>query len=158
MGWLRPVLVFASLAVLLVGGTLQVNAAAPPTSPLYPVRGWTEQAKVGLSPSPERGKLEAQFAASYLIDAEVSADHHDSGSYRASMDRFFYWAGRLHSDIKLAPKSDRSAIRANVTAAQALLPSIGTSAGDQEEASRAGDLLTEVQVQSQESDGDNQGG
>src|SRR3979409_2359123 len=33
-GWLRPVLVFASLAVLLVGGILPANAsAAPPTSP-----------------------------------------------------------------------------------------------------------------------------
>ena len=158
-GWLRPVLVFASLAVLLVGGILPANAsAAPPTSPLFPIRGWTEQATVGLSPSSDRGKLEAQFAANYIIDAQTSADQHDSGAYRASMDRFFYWASRLKNDVKLVPKSDRSAIRANVTAAKALIPSLTASAGDQGNVDRADELLTNVQFESQENNGDNQGG
>ena len=156
-GWLRPVLVFASLAVLLVGGILPANASAPPASPLFPVRGWTEQAAVGLTPDTARGKLEAQYAATYIIDAQASADHHDSAAYRASMDRFFYWAGRLRTDVKLVPQSDRSAIRANLTAAKALLPSLVTSSPDQGDVSRADELLTNVQVQSQENNGDQQG-
>jgi hypothetical protein len=157
-GWLRPVLLLACLAALLIGGAFPAAAAAPPKSPLFPVRGWTEQAQVGLTPGSERGKLESQFAASYLVDAQVSADNHDSAAYRASMDRFFYWADRLRGDVKLVPKADRSAIRANVTAAKALLPAIGAAAGEQGDVHRADEVLSNVQGQSQENDGDHQGG
>jgi len=80
---------------------------------------------------------ESELAASYLRDARAGAGRHDSGAYRASMDRFFHRANRLRNDVKPVPRSGGRCF-----------PRRGVPAAKPEEASRAEEVLTDAQGRS----------
>jgi hypothetical protein len=146
-----------ALLALLLAVLLPASASASVDSPLFPLRGIQEDARWTLTPADQRALLESELASSYLWDARIQAGQGDRAGYRSDMERFFLWADRLKADTPRAPKSGRAEVHANVTAAQALLASFAGTSADQSDLQHAGEVLTNVQGESQEGNGEHQG-
>jgi hypothetical protein len=160
-GWFRGRRLVAAAVVvagLLLLTALPAAASTGPNSVLFPVRGVEEDVRWQLTPEPDRAALEADLASAYLWQARTSAARHDRGSYRAAMQRFFTWAGRLQTDIRKAPPTQRSSVRESVSADLSLVSPLTTSGPDPAEARRAQSIIGDVQAESEEGDGQHRGG
>lgn len=135
------------LAALLVAAGGLGAAGAGPDSPLYPVRGVEEEARWHLTLPPSRAPLEAELAAAYLHDAELSAVRGDSTGYAVSMARFFAWGDRLQTDAGRARGPARAQVRASVLSANASLASLAAIGADPAQLERARSLLENVEGQ-----------
>jgi hypothetical protein len=146
--WSRPRTLLAAtvaVAALLLISALPVAGGTGPESALYPVRGLEEDVRWQLTPEPDRAALEADLASAYLWQARTAAARHDAGAYRASMQRFFRWAGRLHTDIAKAPPAQRATARDSVSADLSLVSPLTSSGPDPAAARRAQSMMRDVE-------------
>jgi hypothetical protein len=149
----RAVAALSATASFAAAACLVAAATALPSSPLYTVRALEESSRVALAPGPARAQLEASYATSYVWDARLSASRNDSESYRVSMTRALYWAGRLSGDIGNSSPSDRAAIRARVEVAKTMVANLRSSGQDRSGEATAEAVLSDVEDQADEQDG-----
>ena len=154
----RLVAVAALLAGLLLATALPAAASTGPSSALFPVRGVEEDVRWRLTPEQDRATLEADLASTYLWQARTSAARHDDRGYRAAMQRFFTWAGRLQADIRSAPPAQRSTARDVVSADMSVASPLATSGPDPAEGRRAESIIGEVEAESDRGEGQHNGG
>jgi hypothetical protein len=155
----RGLVLIGALAALLASVVIPAGAAGP-DSVLYPVRGIEDQLIWSATQPAHRPTFEADLVATYLWQARESSDRHEKAAYQASMARVILWADRLKADLKQSPPADRGEIGATVSAGNSLLPELKSSSTNQEQdqAGQVGSILSDVQGQVQEGDGDNGGG
>lgn len=158
LAW-RGLVLIGALAALLATVVVPAGAAGP-SSVLFPVRGAEEELAWSATQPGQRPKLEADLTANYLWEARVSSNRQDTAGYEASMARVIHWADRLRADLKRSPPGDRPEIGATVRAGTSLLPDLKSSAANrgQNQAGQVGSILSNVEGQVQEGDGDHGGG